>query len=200
MVTRPPRAVGPSAPAAGAPGSTSRPESRARGGSGYAVLAGAAVPVAGLLAAAVTWRDPHVPGSWGLCPWLVATGTPCPTCGGLRAVADLVAGRPAEAFGHQPYLVGSLAVGLAMMVAMGAAGLLASAVRLRASAVSLRASSAGGQGAQRHAARSWVRSAARRGGRETWYWGAVVGWLLGLVLFGVARALNPVWWPPLGAG
>lgn len=31
-------------------------------------------------------RDPHEPGSWGLCPFLVLTGQPCPGCGGLRAV------------------------------------------------------------------------------------------------------------------
>jgi hypothetical protein len=40
--------------------------------------------------AAVAIRDPHVPGSWGVCPWLVLTGTYCPGCGGLRAVHDLV--------------------------------------------------------------------------------------------------------------
>jgi hypothetical protein len=34
-------------------------------------------------------RDPHRPGSWGLCPWLLLTGTYCPGCGGLRAVNDL---------------------------------------------------------------------------------------------------------------
>jgi Protein of unknown function (DUF2752) len=39
--------------------------------------------------AAVAIRDPHVPGSWGVCPWLVLTGTYCPGCGGLRAVHDL---------------------------------------------------------------------------------------------------------------
>ncbi len=34
-------------------------------------------------------RDPHQQGSWGLCPWLLLSGTYCPGCGGLRAVNDL---------------------------------------------------------------------------------------------------------------
>jgi hypothetical protein len=37
-------------------------------------------------------RDPHQPGSWGFCPWLVLTGLDCPGCGGLRAVNDLTNG------------------------------------------------------------------------------------------------------------
>lgn len=37
-------------------------------------------------------RDPHETGSWGLCPWLLLTGTSCPGCGGLRAVNDLTRG------------------------------------------------------------------------------------------------------------
>ncbi len=59
--------------------------------------------------AALRWRDPHVPGAWGYCPWLLTTGTPCPTCGGLRAVADLTAGRLASAWAYHPYLVVSIA-------------------------------------------------------------------------------------------
>jgi hypothetical protein len=48
----------------------------------------------GLLAASVALhvRDPHHPGSWGFCPWLMMTGTYCPGCGGLRAVNDLTHG------------------------------------------------------------------------------------------------------------
>ncbi len=34
-------------------------------------------------------RDPHVPGAWGSCVFLDATGLWCPGCGGLRAVNDL---------------------------------------------------------------------------------------------------------------
>jgi hypothetical protein len=38
-------------------------------------------------------RDPHRAGSYGSCPFLALTGRPCPLCGGLRAVADLVHGQ-----------------------------------------------------------------------------------------------------------
>ena len=37
-------------------------------------------------------RDPHRSGSYGHCPFLALTGHPCPLCGGLRAVADLLHG------------------------------------------------------------------------------------------------------------
>lgn len=39
--------------------------------------------------AAVHLRDPHVEGSWGLCPLRALTGWDCPGCGGLRATHDL---------------------------------------------------------------------------------------------------------------
>lgn len=42
-------------------------------------------------------RDPHDPGSYAFCPWLLLTGTYCPGCGGLRAVHDLSHGDVAEA-------------------------------------------------------------------------------------------------------
>ncbi len=49
------------------------------------------IGVLGLAAvAAVGLHDPHVPGSWGVCPFLAVTGYYCPGCGGLRAVNDLV--------------------------------------------------------------------------------------------------------------
>ncbi|GAB2674363.1 DUF2752 domain-containing protein [Thalassiella azotivora] len=51
------------------------------------LLTGATVGAATL---AVAVRSPHVPGSWGWCPWLELTGTFCPGCGGLRAVHDAV--------------------------------------------------------------------------------------------------------------
>jgi hypothetical protein len=49
------------------------------------------VTIAGLTAAtaALQVRDPHVSGSWGLCPSLALFGVACPACGGLRAVNDL---------------------------------------------------------------------------------------------------------------
>lgn len=68
-----------------------------------APLAAASVAVAATAAVAV--RDPHVAGSWGVCPWLVATGTFCPGCGGLRAVHDLVHGRVLDALSSNAVVV-----------------------------------------------------------------------------------------------
>lgn len=65
----------------------------------------------GLAAAAVGLRDPHVPGSWGLCPLLSLTGLYCPGCGGLRAVHDLVHLHPVAA-------LGSNAVAVVLVVAL----------------------------------------------------------------------------------
>lgn len=49
--------------------------------------------LAGLAAAAgaalVALRDPHVPGSYGVCPLAALTGLACPACGALRATHDL---------------------------------------------------------------------------------------------------------------
>lgn len=53
-------------------------------------------------------RDPHQSGSWGLCPWLLLTGTYCPGCGGLRAVNDLTRGDLAGAASSNLLLVASL--------------------------------------------------------------------------------------------
>lgn len=48
------------------------------------------VAAAGLaLAGALHLRDPHVAGSWGLCPFHAVTGLWCPGCGGLRAINHL---------------------------------------------------------------------------------------------------------------
>ncbi|HQR25934.1 MAG TPA: DUF2752 domain-containing protein [Nocardioides sp.] len=40
-------------------------------------------------AVALHVRDPHVQGSWGVCPTFALFGVYCPGCGGLRAVNDL---------------------------------------------------------------------------------------------------------------
>lgn len=138
-----------------------------------------------LLAGALRWRDPHVPGSWGFCPWLVATGTPCPTCGGLRALADLLAGRPGAAFAQHAYLVASLALVLAAGLALG----------LRALGQWAFARDGGGP---RPRPPGGEPAATGRRGAADWLWPSVA-WLTGLVLFGVLRAANPTWWPPLGA-
>ncbi|TSD95584.1 DUF2752 domain-containing protein [Skermania sp. ID1734] len=55
----------------------------------------APVAVAGAAAASVAllhWRDPHVSGAYGFCPFHRLTGLWCPACGGLRAVNDLTDG------------------------------------------------------------------------------------------------------------
>ncbi len=64
----------------------------------------------GLLVASVALhvRDPHQGGSWGLCPWLVLTGTYCPGCGGLRAVNDLTRGELGAAASSNLLLVGAV--------------------------------------------------------------------------------------------
>ncbi len=65
-------------------------------------------------AVAVALRDPHAPGSWGFCPFLVITGWYCPGCGGLRAVYDLAHGDWAAAVSSNVYgLVLCAGLGLA---------------------------------------------------------------------------------------
>ncbi len=68
------------------------------------VLAGAVLGASVLLHV----RDPHRSGSWGLCPWLLLTGTYCPGCGGLRAVNDLTHGDVVAAASSNLLFVGSL--------------------------------------------------------------------------------------------
>jgi hypothetical protein len=55
-------------------------------------------------------RDPHDAGSWGYCPWYLATGTYCPGCGGLRAVNDLTHGDVVGAASSNLAFVASLPV------------------------------------------------------------------------------------------
>ena len=69
----------------------------------------AAAGLAGCLAVAA--RDPHVPGSWGYCPFLLLTGLPCPLCGGLRAVADLEHGRIVDALSANLLVVAAVVLG-----------------------------------------------------------------------------------------
>jgi hypothetical protein len=70
------------------------------------LLAGAA----GAAALALHVRDPHSSGSWGVCPWLLLTGTWCPGCGSLRAVHDLTDGDVAAAVSSNLLLVLALPV------------------------------------------------------------------------------------------
>jgi hypothetical protein len=71
-----------------------------------APLASAAAAV--LAVVALSWRDPHVGGSWGLCPVYGITGHYCPGCGSLRAIHDLATGRWGEVVGHNVLVVPAL--------------------------------------------------------------------------------------------
>jgi hypothetical protein len=70
-----------------------------------------ALVVAGVTAvtAALHVRDPHVPGSWGICP-TAALGFWCPGCGGLRAVHDLTDLRFLDAASSNLALVAAIPV------------------------------------------------------------------------------------------
>lgn len=71
--------------AAAAPDATPRSVSSWR-----ALRAPLAVGAGGLAAAALLhFRDPHVSGSYGYCPFALLTGLDCPGCGGLRAAHAL---------------------------------------------------------------------------------------------------------------
>ena len=61
------------------------------------------------LAAAVTLRDPHVPGAWGVCPTWGLLGVSCPGCGSLRALHDLMRGDVAGSVGHNALLLPAIA-------------------------------------------------------------------------------------------
>ena len=61
-------------------------------------------------------RDPHVPGSYGFCPWLALTGTTCPLCGGLRAVHDLGDGDLVAAASSNLLVVAALPVVAALIL------------------------------------------------------------------------------------
>lgn len=58
----------------------------------------------GLATLALHLRDPHVGGSWGICP-SAAMGFWCPGCGGLRAVNDLTHGEVVSAASSNLLLV-----------------------------------------------------------------------------------------------
>ncbi len=66
-------------------------------------LAVGAVAVAG--AAVLVLRDPHAPGSFGVCPLYALTGLYCAGCGALRATHDLLTGDLAGAWSMNPLWV-----------------------------------------------------------------------------------------------
>lgn len=71
------------------------------------LLRGPALSAAVTLAATavVAAVDPHQPGTYPVCPFLLLTGHPCPLCGGLRAVNDLLHLRVADALGSNVLVV-----------------------------------------------------------------------------------------------
>ncbi|QLY34093.1 DUF2752 domain-containing protein [Nocardia huaxiensis] len=56
------------------------------------------------------FRDPHVEGSYGVCPFYELTGYWCPGCGGLRGMHNLTDGRILDAI-HSNLLLLPLLVG-----------------------------------------------------------------------------------------
>ncbi len=77
------------------------------------LLTGASVGVAVLL---LYVRDPHVPGSYGFCPFLSVTGYDCPLCGGLRATNALAHADFAAALDHNALFVAAVPLLLAAWV------------------------------------------------------------------------------------
>jgi hypothetical protein len=65
--------------------------------------------VGGLTAASLALhvRDPHVEGSWGICP-TAALGFWCPGCGGLRSVNNLTNGEVVDAASSNLLFVAAL--------------------------------------------------------------------------------------------
>jgi len=73
-----------------------------------------ALATVGAASLALHVRDPHVSGSWGVCPLYAMTGLYCPGCGGLRGVNDLTNGHVVQAASSNLLLV--LAVPLAALL------------------------------------------------------------------------------------
>ena len=98
------------------------PVATVTGSGGRAALLGRVrrplVVAAGLAAgtALLAVRDPHVPGSYSLCPLHAATGLWCPACGCLRATHDLAHGDLAGAWGMNPLWVLAVPVVAALWV------------------------------------------------------------------------------------
>jgi hypothetical protein len=65
-----------------------------------------AVATAGYVASV----DPHDPGHYPPCPFLMVTGWYCPACGGLRALHELLHARASDALSLNLYLVLGLPV------------------------------------------------------------------------------------------
>ena len=74
------------------------------------------VVIAALASPVTSWVADRLAAQPSLCPLYLATGTPCPSCGGTRALVHLAAGDPLAALGSNPgvtvfaALVGALVV------------------------------------------------------------------------------------------
>jgi len=75
------------------------------------LVAGAVVALATV---ALAVRDPHVAGSYGVCPLYALTGLWCPACGGLRATHDLAHGDLAGTWSMNPLWVLAVPVVIAL--------------------------------------------------------------------------------------
>ncbi len=75
------------------------------GSSPQRLQSGAVLLVVVSTAVAVSLRDPHEPGSFGICPSLLLFGIHCPGCGTLRGMADLTSGDIAGTVGHNLLLL-----------------------------------------------------------------------------------------------
>lgn len=129
--------------------------------------------VAGASATVLRLRSPEVPGSWGLCPWLLLTGLPCPTCGGLRAAARLTHLDLAGALAMNGYIAVS-------MLALTAAWLVVAVATVRAGGRWFRAAPGWGLNARRLA--GGPGSAAAFALAFGW-------WAAGLLAFGALRLI-----------
>ncbi|MEZ0449189.1 DUF2752 domain-containing protein [Cellulomonas sp. ICMP 17802] len=93
------------------------PDAPASGGAGRRASVRGPLVAAGVVAAAtvvLALRDPHVTGSYGICPLYAATGLWCPACGGLRATHDLAHGDLAGAWSMNPLWVLTIPVVIAV--------------------------------------------------------------------------------------
>jgi hypothetical protein len=74
------------------------------------VLPGAVLGTLATATVALHLRDPHVQGTWGICPTKAVFGLECPGCGGLRAVNDLTNLQVVEAASSNLVLVAAIPV------------------------------------------------------------------------------------------
>ncbi|MEV0250139.1 DUF2752 domain-containing protein [Nocardia sp. NPDC050712] len=63
------------------------------------------------------FRDPHVEGSYGLCPVYALSGIYCPGCGGMRAVHNFTEGRLIDSL-HSNLIAIPLLLAFAALVGM----------------------------------------------------------------------------------